>query len=142
MGPLIWFLASLVLAGLELAVGEFTLLMLAGGALATAGVALFDVPMWAEVGVFAASSALLLACLRPYLKRRYHQPQALDTSPRALVGHRAEVIEEISPSGGQIRLDGSFWTARSLDPAETIPAGEFVTVAEIDGPTAVVWKDY
>lgn len=141
MGPLIWLIATLVLAGIELAVGEFTLLMLAGGALAATGVALFDVPLWAEVLVFAAASAGLMLFLRPYLKKRYHQPKVLDITPRALVGKRAEVIEEIGPGGGQVRLDGSIWSAKSIDPQETIPVGESVVVAEIDGPTAVVWKD-
>ncbi|WP_394280991.1 NfeD family protein [Corynebacterium sp.] len=141
MGPLIWLIATLVLAGLELAVGEFTLLMLAGGALAATGVALFGVPLWAEVLVFAAASAALIGFLRPYLKKRYHQPKVLDTSPQALVGKRAEVIEAIGPSGGQIRLDGTFWSAKSIDPQESIPVGESVVVAEIDGPTAIVWKD-
>ncbi|WIM68862.1 NfeD family protein [Corynebacterium breve] len=141
MGVIIWFIAALVLAGLELAVGEFTLLMLAGGALATTGVALFGVPIWVELIVFGLSSAALIGFLRPVLKRRVTQPKALDTSPKALVGKRAEVIEEITPHSGQVRLDGTFWSARALNPMETISAGDHVTVAEIDGPTAIVWKE-
>ena len=58
MGPLLWFLAAALLALLELTVGELTLLMLGAGALTTALVALAGVPMWAEVAVFAVSSAL------------------------------------------------------------------------------------
>lgn len=126
---------------MELAVGELTLLMLAGGALLTAGVGLFDVPVWAEVATFAVSSLGLVAFLRPYLKRRMSKPQALDTSPRALVGHSAKVLEPITPGGGQITLDGSIWSARALDPEESFEVGEHVTVVSIDGPTAVVWKD-
>ena len=63
-----------------------------------------------------------------------------DESPRALVGSRAEVVEDITPAGGQVRFDGSLWSARALDPAEVISAGEYVTVSAIDGPVAVVWK--
>ena len=40
-----------------------------------------------------------------------------------------------------MRFDGSLWSARALDPSETIPAGQYVTVSEIDGPVAVVWKE-
>lgn len=40
-----------------------------------------------------------------------------------------------------MRFDGSLWSARALDPAEVIPAGSTVTVSDIDGPVAVVWKD-
>lgn len=141
MGSIIWLIVAAVLAVLELAVGEFTLLMLAGAALATVGVAFFDVPLWAEVLTFAVSAIGLLAFVRPYLKKRLHQPKALDTSPSALVGHRAEVLEEIGKQSGQIRLEGSIWSARALDPTTTFAVGEHVTVISIDGPTAVVWKE-
>lgn len=141
MGTVIWLIATLVLAGLELAVGEFTLLMLAGGALATAGASLFGLPVWAEIVVFGLSSAGLILFLRPWLKRRYLTPSALDTTPNALVGKQVEVLEDITPSGGQVRLDGSIWSARAVSPTTTIPAGEHVTVANIDGPIAVVWKE-
>ena len=46
-----------------------------------------------------------------------------------------------TPDSGQVRFDGSLWSARALDPAEVIPAGQVVTVSDIDGPVAVVWKD-
>ena len=141
MGAFVWFAAAGLLAACELTVGEMTLLMLAAGALTTAGVALFGVPAGVEVGVFAASSAAFWFFLRPYLRKRIEKPMVYDESPRALVGSRAEVVEDITPSGGQVRFDGSLWSARALDPGETIPAGEYVTVSAIDGPVAVVWKE-
>ncbi len=97
--------------------------------------------MWAEVAVFAASSALFWFFLRPPLRRRMESPLVLDESPRALVGSGAEVVEEISGGRGQVRFDGTVWSARALDPAETIPAGSHVTVYDIDGPIAIVWKE-
>lgn len=121
--------------------GEMTLLMLAAGALTTSAVALAGVPVGAEVAVFAASSAAFWFFLRPYLRRRLDSPMVYDETPRALVGSRAEVVEDITPAGGQVRFDGSLWSARALDPAEVIPAGSTVTVSDIDGPVAVVWKD-
>lgn len=115
--------------------------MLAGGALTTAGASLFGIPLWAEIVTFGLASGALILFLRPWLHRRYKKPSALDTSPKALVGASAEVLEDITQSGGQVRLDGSIWSARAINPALTILAGEHVTVADIDGPTAVVWKE-
>ncbi|WP_080794888.1 NfeD family protein [Corynebacterium pacaense] len=140
MGAIIWFIGALVLAGLELAAGEFTLLMLAGAALATAGVSAIGVPVWAEFLTFALSSVALLLFLRPALKRRLHKPAVLDTSPQALLGSTAIVLERIDEQGGQIRMDGSIWSARSLDPSHAFDEGERVHVISIDGATAVVWK--
>lgn len=141
MGAIIWFIGALVLAGLELAVGEFTLLMLAGAALATAGVSLVGVPVWAEFATFAVSAFALLFFLRPALKRRLYKPAALDTSVRALVGKSAVVLEDVTGTAGQVRLDGSIWSARSMDPDYTFREGDHVNVISIDGATAVVWRD-
>lgn len=141
MGAIIWFIAALVLAGLELAVGEMTLLMLAGGALAAAGVSLAGAPLWGSVLAFAIASFGLLVFLRPVLRRRLQSPKALDTSVQALVGTSAEVISPVHGHTGQVRLDGSIWSARPLDPSSTFAEGEHVTVIDIDGTTAVVWKE-
>lgn len=141
MGAIVWFIVALVLGGLELLVGEFTLLMLAGGALAGSGVALLGAPLWASTLAFAITSVGLLVFLRPALKKRLHKPMVLDTSPKALVGEKAEVIEVITGGTGQIRLDGSIWTARSMDSSHSFAVGERVTVISIDGTTAVVWKE-
>lgn len=115
--------------------------MIAAGALTTAGVALAGVPIRVEVAVFAVASALFWFFLRPPLRRRLEAPKVLDETPRALVGQTAEVVEDIVQGKGQVRFDGSLWSARSLDPAETIPAGNTVNVYDIDGPVAVVWKE-
>lgn len=141
MGALVWFIAAVVLALAELAAGEFTLLMLAGAAAITGVVSLVGIPLWLEIATFAISAAGLVFFLRPALRKRLNSPKALDTSPRALVGSTAPVLETIDASAGQIRLDGSIWSARSMDPEVSFQEGETVRVMSIDGATAVVWKE-
>lgn len=141
VGALIWFIGALILAGLELLVGEFTLLMLGFAAAIAGGVALFGAPLWVEVAAFAVSALSLLVFLRPVFRRLTDKPAALDTSPNALVGSSAEVIEPFSGGKqGQIRLDGSIWSAKSLDPQVGFSEGDLVHVIKIDGATAIVWK--
>ncbi|WP_459982814.1 NfeD family protein, partial [Mycobacterium avium] len=41
---------------------------------------------------------------------------------------------------GQVKLDGQVWTARPLDENDVYEPGEPVTVMQIDGATAVVFK--
>lgn len=117
--------------------------MLAGAALATAGVtwAGGGLHLGIEVLVFGIASAGLLVFLKPWLSNHYLKGAGLDTSPKALVGTRVPVVEEITATTGQVKLDGSIWSARSLDPADVIREGETVVVSDIDGLTAVVWKD-
>lgn len=141
MEALIWFIAALIFAALELIGGEFSLLLLGGAALATAGVSLTGIPLWAQVLTFAVMSVALLVFVRPILHRHLHKDPVLDTSTKALVGKQAQVVEAVDAQRGLVRIDGDFWSARSMLPTETYSEDESVYVAKIDGSTAIVWKE-
>ena len=138
---MIWLVAGVLLAAAEAMVGEFFLLMLAGGALATAGFsAATDLPIWVDAVVFGIVSLALVVGVRPALLRRFGAPPLTPTNVAALPGKRALVLEEVGEHSGQVKLDGDVWTARPLDVTEVYPPGTTVTVMEIDGATAVVWR--
>lgn len=141
MGALVWLIAAVVLAGAELFVGELTLLMLAGGALVASGIGLAGLPLWAEILVFAVVSLGLLGVVKPALKKRMLKPPTYDESPKSLIGSYAIVVEEVDAQKGMVRLDGSLWSARAMLDSSIFRDGEKVQVINIDGTTAVVWKE-
>lgn len=49
------------------------------------------------------------------------------------------MVDEISPSGGTIKLGGEIWTARSYDGETVLAPGTTVDVVEIQGATAMVF---
>ena len=57
----------------------------------------------------------------------------------ALIGKRALVIEQVTGTGGLVKLAGEVWSARAFDENQVIPAGTPVDVMEIDGATAIVY---
>lgn len=143
MGPIIWLIAAAVLAVGEFLVMDFTLLMLAVAALTTAGVAVMDIPVWAEVGVFGATSAATLLLLRPVLRRRYiAQGEVREFTTKELEGQPAQVLTDVTSenSSGQVRIAGEIWSARAAHPGSSFSEGDRVQVVSIDGTTAVVWK--
>lgn len=141
MAALIWLVAGVLLAAAEALTGDFFLLMLAGGALSAAGVsAVTDFPVWVDAIVFAVVSLGLLVGVRPMLLRRYANSPAIATGVEALPGKQALVLEEVGMHTGQVKLNGEVWTARPLDTTEVYAPGTTVTVMEIDGATAVVWR--
>ncbi|MFD4367584.1 NfeD family protein [Rhodococcus sp. NPDC058521] len=141
MAALIWLVAGVLLAAAEALTGDFFLLMLAGGALSAAGVsAVTDFPLWVDAIVFGVMSIGLLVVVRPMLLRRYSKPPAIPTGIDALPGKQALVLEEVGTDTGQVKLNGEVWTARPMDTTEVYPPGTTVTVMEIDGATAVVWR--
>ncbi|MEJ5919842.1 MULTISPECIES: NfeD family protein [unclassified Corynebacterium] len=144
MASLIWFGLSLLFVFAELLVGDLSMLMLGGGALAAAGVSLADTPVWVDIIVFVVSTAGLMGAVRPVLRRKMtanDHSHEVESSPKSLPGKSAMVVEKITADSGLIRLSGDLWTARPIDPGITIDPGTRVTVINIDGNTAVVDKE-
>ena len=138
----IWLIFALVLAGAEALTGDMSLLMLSGGALvATGSTWLLDWPVWANAAVFVVVSLLLLVLVRPALRRRLTPAKGLPTGIKALEGKSALVLDRVARDEGQVKLDGQVWTARPLNEDEVYEPGEHVRVMQINGATAVVFKD-
>jgi membrane protein implicated in regulation of membrane protease activity len=136
----IWLIAGLALIAAEVLSGEFVLLMIGGGALAAAGAsALVGGHLLVGVGVFAVASVLLLFAVRPALRRRLDR--GIDPGVmhhRALVGNTAFVITRVDGHGGQVKIGGELWSARSIGGDHVIEPGAKVIVMDISGATALV----
>jgi membrane protein implicated in regulation of membrane protease activity len=137
---LLWLVLAIGLAGVEALTGDMFLLMLSGGALATAGVSwATDWPIWADGVVFLTVSVLLVVLVRPTLRKRF-TAAGLPEPVKALEGKSALVLDRVARHEGQVKLDGEVWTARPLDDEDVFEPGDHVVVIRIDGATAVVFK--
>lgn len=137
----LWLIFALVLAGAEALTGHLFLVMLGGGALAAALTSwLTDFPVWLNGAVFLVVSVLLLVLVRPPLRRRLTPAQVPRLGIEALQGKTALVLQRVARDEGQVKLDGQVWTARPLNDGDVYQPGEPVTVMQIDGATAVVFK--
>ncbi|MDD4866550.1 MAG: NfeD family protein [Mycobacterium sp.] len=140
-GAALWLIFALVLAGAEALTGDMFLLMLGGGALAAAVTTWLTAwPVWANGVVFLVVSVLLLALVRPVLRRRLTPVGVPQTGIQALAGRSALVLGRVARDEGQVKLDGQVWSARPLNDGDVYQPGESVTVVRIDGATAVVFK--
>ncbi|MCB0926206.1 MAG: NfeD family protein [Mycobacterium sp.] len=138
---LIWLVVAVGLAAAEALTGDMFLLMLSGGALAAAGSNwMLGWPLWADGAVFLVVSVLLLALVRPNLRRRLSRGSGLPEPAKALEGKSAVVLDRVDHQSGQVKLDGEVWTARPLNDDDVYGPGDQVTVMHIDGATAVVWR--
>ena len=137
---LIWLIAAGVLAIAEALSLDLFLIMLAGAALATAGVAALGAPVAVQVGVFAITALGLVAVVRPLAKRRLDLPSSERTGIEALKGRNAVVIRTVDQHGGRVKLAGEEWSAEAYDPTQVLEVGTTVQVMEIRGATAVVWS--
>ncbi|RJO68249.1 NfeD family protein [Nocardia panacis] len=142
MAAIFFLVAGVLLAAAEMLTGDFTLLMLGGGAIITAGIGFgAGTSLVIDAVIFGVVSLLLLFVVRPVLLRRFATPPPTPTNTDALPGKTALVLAPISEHNpGRIKLGGEVWSARPFDPTVEYPEGETVYVMRIDGATAVVWK--
>ncbi|GAB2997167.1 NfeD family protein [Amycolatopsis acidiphila] len=135
---LIWLIAGIVLMAAEVVSGDLVLLMLGGGALVGAASAAFTGNPVIDVIVFAVASTALLWLARPALKRRFLHGPEIRMGPEALIGTHGVVVSAVNGDGGQVKLGGDLWSARSVAEGQRIEPGTKVTVVQIAGATAVV----
>jgi membrane protein implicated in regulation of membrane protease activity len=140
MAALFWLIGGIVLIAAEMLSGDFFLLMVGVGALAGAGAEAVFANTIVSCAVFALVAIGLVTFARPWLKHRLH-PELVHTNADALIGRKAVAVSAVDAHGGQVRLDGDVWSARSLDTGQAISPGQSVTVVEIAGATAVVLAD-
>jgi len=136
---LLWVAVAILAGVVEVLTLDLIFLMVAGGAFVAAVTAAFGAPLALSVLVFAGSTAALLLLARPPLlgySRRSAPEVAMHTA--ALVGREAEVLAEVTATGGRVKLGGEVWSARADQRGETLEVGSHVHVLRIDGATAVV----
>lgn len=134
-----WLIASLLLAGFEMATLDFSLLMMAVGAGAGCVMAALGLNVVVQVLVAVVVAIALLAFVRPSIVRRLHAGPTLQNGPGGLVGKSGLVLERVTAHTGRVKLKGEVWSARTLEESATIEPGAKVAVAQIDGATAVVY---
>ena len=133
-----WIVAAGILAVGEIATLGFFLGPIALAAALAALVALAGGSLAAQWIVFVAASIATLLVLRPIARRHMRTPARIRTGTAALVGRRAMVLERVDIHGGQVKIGGEVWSARTYDEDEVIEPGTRVEVMEIDGATALV----
>ena len=138
MEAIIWLALVVVFLIAEALTVSMISLWFAAGAVVALLLSLLHLQVWVQVVLFFLVSGVLLACMRP-LVRRHVTPKLTATNVDAIVGTRGIVTAEIDNvcAAGQIKLNGIEWTARSTT-GQIIPEGTLVRVDRIEGVKAFV----
>lgn len=136
-----WFALALVLAGFEMLSMSFFLIFPALSAVML-GLVVFVEPTldWrVQVLVFAAFSVATTMIGRAWIRkfRAADGPLTINVRGQTYLGRRVRTIDALENGRGRLRMDDTWWTARSLDGAP-IAADTLVEVAEVDGATLLV----
>ena len=136
--PLVWLILAVVLGVAEAVTISLISIWFAIGAVAAIIPAYFGVPIWGQILVFLAVSAIAFAFTKRFFKdivKVKKQP----TNSDSLIGTDGIVTAEINnlEGTGKVYISGLTWSAKSLN-GEDIPEGAVVTARKIEGATLVV----
>jgi len=139
----IWLSLAFLLAVAEILSMDLVLIMLAVGALAGAGVAVIAPGLWwLQILVAAGVSVGTLLLLRPTLIEKVRRMPGYRSSTDTMVGSSGMTMSEITHAGGEVKVAGQSWTARTMIPGQVIDQGTEIEVYEIDGAIAVVYPKH
>ena len=129
----IWIGAMIAFGILEVATVNMVSLWFVGGAAAALGAQLLGGNLWVQITVFFTASVVLLACLRPFV-RKYVTPNKTATNADMALGQQAYLTETVDNlrGTGALKLDGKEWSARSVS-GDVLPEGMLVTVVKLEG---------
>lgn len=135
----IWLMVFVVLVVIEIITMGLTTIWFAGGALVATIAAAVHAPLWVQIILFLAVSAVLLFFTRP-VAVKYFNKDRVRTNVESLIGQQAIVISEINnlQGIGQVTVNGQEWSARSVDENTTLPVGTVVVIQSVSGVKLIV----
>lgn len=134
----VWLGLIVAFVAVEAATVNLVSIWFIGGAVAGLVSAILGAAVLLQAAVFLAVSAVLLALLRPVLKK-YLRVKPTKLNADRLIGQEALVTEPINnlEETGAIRMNGVLWTAKSVDDTP-IPTGTRVRIERIEGAKVYV----
>jgi membrane protein implicated in regulation of membrane protease activity len=139
LGRWIWFIVAAVLAIVELFAPGVLAIWLAIAAAIVGGLLLaVDMPLAAQLALFAVLSVALVWASRQFLTRHPIESDHPTLNQRGVsyIGHVFIVERDIRNGGGKIRVGDSLWLAEGED----ADAGARVRVTGVNGSALVVEK--
>ncbi len=137
----VWLVIAVIALAGETVSTAFALVYVGVAAAVTAVLAALGLPFILQIGVFIPLTIALLTLVRPKSLELLHghAPHRQLTTQSAMVHRMAVVEQEVSDTGGMVRIgSGEFWSARVYPPGSSIPAGSNVRIMFVDGLTVHV----
>ena len=138
---IIWLIAAIVLAVIELStMGLVTIWFAIGAVVAMIG-AMLGANLIVQLLLFIVVSVVILVAVRP-LAEKYLNKNVKKTNIDAVVGRKLIAKTDIDnlKGMGKVDMEGSTWLAASSNDEVTIPAGSEVVVVRVAGAKLIVDK--
>ncbi len=135
---MIWAIAAVVLAIVEIFTPSFFSICLAFGALCAAIVAGVELGLSWQLVAFAVGATVAFVFARPVMMKYFLNKDKVKTGIDALVG-RVGIVSEVLDPTGRVAIDGDDWRAIEVG-GNRVAVGENVEVLRVESATVYVKK--
>ena len=96
--------------------------------------------VWIQILIFVILSAVLLIMSRLFFKKFLKRDRTHKTNLDAIIGKQILVDEEVCnlKGTGSAKLNGAYWSLRTIDDDTVIPSGTLVSISGVIGSKLVV----
>jgi len=136
---IIWFVAALVFALLEIATSGFFIIIFGVGAVVAGLSSIFISNLTIQLIIFIVSTTIAFIFLKPFINKHLLNQKRTLTNVDRVINKKGIVIKAITTDMGQVKVDGEVWSAVSKS-GEEIKENEKVIVEEVSGVKLVVSK--
>ena len=139
--PLVWLGVIILAVILEAITCALVSVWFIPAAVISLILSFFSIPLWVQITVFLACSALLIIFIKGIFKKTLGL-SSVATNADAVIGEEAVVTEAIDniKGCGQVKVKGQIWTARSYDQEIKYEKGEILNVVAIEGVKLICKK--
>ena len=135
----IWLAVIVLAVTIEAVSPQLVSIWFAVGALASLVASMLVWPLWVQLLLFVGITLLSVLLTRPLVKKRL-DTRTVQTNSDRYVGMQGIVLQTIDNTQGvgQVKVQGSIWTARSEQADRKIPENAVVTVVRIEDAKLIV----
>lgn len=139
--PLVWLGVIILAVILEAITCALVSVWFIPAAVISLILSFFPIPLWVQITVFLACSALLIIFIKGIFKKTLGL-SSVATNADAVIGEEAVVTEAIDniKGYGQVKVKGQIWTARAYDQEIKYEKGEILNVVAIEGVKLICKK--
>ena len=139
--PLVWLGVIILAVILEAITCALVSVWFIPAAVISLILSFFPTPLWVQITVFLACSALLIIFIKGIFKKTLGL-SSVATNADAVIGEEAVVTEAIDniKGCGQVKVKGQIWTSRAYDQETKYEKGEILNVVAIEGVKLICKK--
>lgn len=137
----IWVAVLIFMIIIEMSTAQLVSIWFAAGSVVALILSAFNVPLWIQILSFAVVSLVLLATIKPIMKKKEQENAGTTVPYESIIGEEVVVTKEINRNVvGEIKAKFDYYSALCNNEDDSFQVGERVKIVALEGNKVKVEK--